>query len=394
VPVDPYFRRQAVHTSVEVKLTSRVPAPAEQRGTALETAVRLYLVKKEAKNLSQSNVDEIARVLRWLMEQLTPSRSLDAVQKVEMRKFRTDIARMDRTQRGRKAAFKDRLTDSDVDQIASVTALKYWRYVQAFFAWAFAEGHCENDPSVGLILEAKKGQTANSPEAFTSEELQLLLTTPIYTGYRSRDRVADVGECHTRGGHWWAGMLMMWTGMRAGELSQLLVSDFALNDPIPHVKIRREDSSGKIVKTVKNKGAVRDTPLAPVMFELGLAQFIENRSKAGLDVRVFREFRLGAGGRSSDGMTKFWSAYLKRFGLWKVGRATHVWRHTVIAMLRANEVSDEESGAYVGHSPRSVTAGYGGKFPLTRKLKTLEKLDFGFDVVALVGGPFDKRIHT
>jgi integrase len=355
----------------------------------LEAAVRLYLEKKEAKNLSQSNVDEIGRVLRWLMEQLTPSRSLDAVQKEEMRKFRTDIARMDRTQRGRKAAFRNRLTDNDADQIASVTALKYWRYVQAFFAWAFAEGHCQTDPSVGLILEAKKGQKKHSPEAFSSEELQLLLTTPIYTGYKSRDRVADAGECHTRGGHWWAGMLIMWTGMRAGELSQLLVSDFALDDPIPHVKIRRENSAGKVAKSVKNEASVRDTPIAPAMLELGLAEFIKNRSKAG-HVRVFREFRLGAGGRTADGMTKFWSTYLKRFGLWKVGRATHVWRHTVIAMLRANEVSDEDSGAYVGHSRRSVTAGYGGKFPLTRKLRTLEKLDFGFDVVALVGGPFDK----
>jgi len=92
-------------------------------------------------------------------------------------------------------------------------------------------------------------------------------------------------------------------------------------------------------------------------------------------------------------MTKFWAAYFKKFGLWKEGRATHVARHTFIACLRANDVPEEDIAAVVGHTRQTVTAGYGGAYPLTRKRKILDRLDFGFDVVEALGGHYDKSLH-
>jgi len=95
----------------------------------------------------------------------------------------------------------------------------------------------------------------------------------------------------------------------------------------------------------------------------------------------------------STGMTKFWSRYLHAFDLFLPGRATHVHRHTLTASLRAAKVSDEDIGAILGHSGRSVTAGYGGDQGLERKLDTLAKLDHGFDLVAALGGPYDAKLH-
>jgi integrase len=152
----------------------------------------------------------------------------------------------------------------------------------------------------------------------------------------------------------------------------------------------RRDGDGKFEKTTKNEASIRDIPLAPVLIALGLEQFVRNRAK--LD-RLFIEFRFGSAGRKSDGATKFWLRYLKKFGLWKPGRSTHVWRHTVAAFLRSNGVSDEDIGAFIGHSGKTVTSGYGGPQPLARKALTLSKLNYGFDILDVLGGTFVKTKH-
>lgn len=178
--------------------------------------------------------------------------------------------------------------------------------------------------------------------------------------------------------------------MRAAELNQLTSSDFVFEHEIPHVKVRRDDPDGKNAKTTKNEASIRDIPLAPVLMELGLEQFVRNRAK--LD-RLFIEFRFGSAGRKSDGVTKFWLRYLKKFGLWKPGRSTHVWRHTLIACLRRNGATDEDIGSFVGHSGKSITSSYGGPQPLERKAKLLTKLDYGFDLVDALGGAYVKQRH-
>jgi integrase len=185
----------------------------------------------------------------------------------------------------------------------------------------------------------------------------------------------------------------MFTGMRAAEISQLLPSDFVFDHEFPHLKIQRVDGEGKQVKAVKSTSSIRDIPLAPELLILGLRQFVERRRKWKPKDRIFFEFRPGLD-RESDGATKFWGNYLKKVGLWKEGRATHVWRHTLVATLRSNGVAEEDVQVVIGHARQSVTAGYGGAYPLSRKSATIGKLDFGFDVVAALGGAFDSKLHA
>ncbi|MDB5700693.1 MAG: hypothetical protein JWL66_892 [Sphingomonadales bacterium] len=391
-PVDPFLRLASYEQSSGHAQLARMP-DTRGEGTTLGEAVRAYLIKKEAKNLSQSNVDEVNRALGWLMQRLSATLPIQEVSREQMRKFRSDVERMDVTKRGQRALFDDRLTDTAAHQIASVTAQKYWKSVQSFFAWAKAELSID-DPAAGLVIETRKGQTKKTPEPFTQSELLKLLQTPLYAGYKTRKTVTLSGECHVRDGRWWAGMVLMFTGMRAGELAQLLFKDFDFAAPIPHIKIRNEDEAGNVVKSTKNAASVRNMPIAAELLQLGLAEFVSSRGKSAPNARVFREFHIGAGGRTADGMSKFWGPYLRKFDLWKTGRATHVWRHTLIATLRANGVVQEDIAALVGHSQGTVTGGYGGDYPLERKYESLKKLDFGFDVVAAAGGPYIKAKHS
>ena len=374
-----------------------VASPQHQSATpgpSLTDLVREYTRHMHQRQLGLSHVDEVGRVLQWMLEVLGDDRDINSVTRADARKFRDDICRMDSSLRGQGKPFSERLTTITDRQIKSATSTKYWRSVSAFFIWAHSEfDEVKTNPADRLVLKPKKGELPSTPKPYSPDELQRLFKTPLYAGYLSSRRLATPGTCVQREGRWWAGVIMPLTGLRAGELSQLLPTDFMFDHPVPHLKVRREDGSGKDTKQTKNSASVRDLPLHPVLLQLGLQEFVTLRGSRYPKDRLFREFRLGTRGKISDGMTKFWSHYTKKFDLWLPGRSTHVWRHTVVACLRTNGATNEDIGALVGHAPDTMTGQYGGDQPLTRKLKTLEKLDYGFDILHLLGGPWNKKVH-
>jgi len=298
------------------------------------------------------------------------------------------------TLRGRELPFQERLTNKETDQIKSVTSSRYWRSVAGFFAWAAAEGLVGSNAAAGLRLEPRKGEARKTPAPFSETELRKLFRTPLYIGYKSPKRVNEEGTLMRRNGHWWSGVLPLFTGIRAGELSQLLPNDFVFEDDIPHLKVREDDGAGQLTKRAKTASSIRDVPLLPILLDLGLREFVQARAKLQPKGRVFREFRLGTGDRLSDGMTKFWIRTLQKWGLHSQGRATHVMRHTFVACLRKNGVPEDEIGALVGHAPKSITGTYGGAFPLSRKLAAASHLDYGFDVLEALGGQYVPASHA
>lgn len=388
IPEDMMFVRSGFPSPVvpETALSTEASLP-------LREAAEAYIAKIKAKKLSASHQNELARALRWLQECTGSSRTLSSITKGELRSFRDDIERLNASLQGSSLAFKERLTSSPQQQIKSVTAKRYWQSIKSFFAWAAEEGYIDDSPALSLKVQTKKGEAKRTPVPFSSDELGALFETPLYAGYCSAKRLRVTGQLFRREGHWWAGVLLLYTGLRASEFSQLLPTDFDFGHDIPHLKIQQEDQTGAKVKSTKTSSSVRDVPLHPDLLTLGLRQLVERRAKFRPKQRVFHEFNLGVHGRTSAGMTKFWSAYLRLFGLWKPGRSTHVFRHTLTACLRANEIGDDEIGALLGHSPQTVTGGYGGAFPLSRKAKALLALDYGFDVVAKLGGAFDPMRH-
>lgn len=361
----------------------------------VESASQAYLERKRIENLGDSHITELERSLGWLKEHVGGTTPLAVVQPEQMREVRDGIERIDVRLRGRPASFHQRQTNAIEHRIKSVTAQRYWKSLQAFFEWAVDERLIASSPAAGYKIAKRKGEGRRSPEALSADELKALFATPLFQGHQSPSRRKQPGTITRRGAHWWSFVILIHTGMRAGELAQLYPADFVFDAAVPHIKVRETDDQGETVKTVKNQASVRDVPILPDLLTLGLRQFVEGQGKRYPKDRIFREFRTGTNKRKSDGLTKFWRDYLSEFGLWKPGRATHVNRHTVIAVLRANGVSDEDIASVVGHSSNTMTSRYGGNAkPLDRKLVTLGRLSFGFDVIGALGGPYDAGRHA
>lgn len=366
--------------------------PDPRVGPTLRQAASDYLRRKSVRGLGRSHITELERSLGWLCEVIGDDRLVGSVTKSEMRSFRDDIERLE-VLRGRRASFRDRLTNDTSKRLKSATTIRYWSAVAGFFEWVSDEFSLPENPTSGLKIERRKGERRDSPEPFTTDELVRYLSTPLFTGFRPRKHFKQAGDKHSRGQQFWAGLIPMYTGLRAGELAQLLLEDFVLENEVPHIKVRETNASGERVKSAKTAASIRDVPLHPDLLRLGLAEFLARRRKLDPKGRVFEYFRLGTKGRTSEGMTRFWGDYLKEFGLWKPGRATHVWRHTLVARLREAEVPEEDIAAVVGHSRRTMTASYGGAYSLSRMAGIIAKLAFGVDVVEAVGGPYSAELH-
>lgn len=376
-----------------------LPQANSSTGMSLGDLVENHKAAMIDQALSESHVIEFERVARWVLGEFGSRTPIASISTASLRGFRDKLRSIDGTVRsGVRNGLKsldESLTTNRERQIRSETARRYWAYVKAMFARAVSEGFLDHDPSSSLTVPLRKDEERQSPEPYSTEELKRLFALPVFTGRLSQARQKVPGNCRVRDGYFWSCLLQAYTGMRGAEVSQLLPEDFVFDAEVPHLLVRKENEHGAKVKTVKNKSSVRAVPIADDLLILGLRQFVQGRKSKRPNQRLLHEFPTGSRGKKSDGLSKFWRRYIDAFGLHKEGRALHVWRHTVTLHLRQRGVSDEDIGYLLGHRVQSETARYGpGELTQRIRDRSLARLDYGFDLVALVGGPYNPQIHA
>jgi len=385
-------------TPVQTRGRSNLAMP----GVTLEIAHAHFLDVMAKSNNGESHIEESSRLVRWIMEVFGADRIVKSISFEDWRGFVENLYRM-RIVRGRAVSFADRLTDVQSDQVKFATVKKNLTILRSFLEVCKDRGWSEIGPDAAKPSYRPKNQHKATPEAFSTGELQRLFKTPLFAGYKSLHRTMEPGELMVREDHWWGYVLLAFTGLRAGEMCQLQVGDFDVDAEVPHLKVRSIDAEGKVSKSTKTKTSVRDVPIHPSLFTLGLREFLKAKGRRPT-TRVFEAFRLGTKGKRSEGAARYYGDYLRKFDLWSEGRGTHVWRHTVVKTLRDNRVSDSEIAWLVGHgaSPDSSqfkagklqTSEYGGKTGLHIVREIVDRLDYGFDLVEALGGPYDPSKHS
>jgi len=375
-----------------------IQASDRSDGMTLASLIDNHKASMVDQGIGPSHIEEFGRIARWALVELGARTPIATISTDALRGFRDKLKSINASARskvkdGQKVLDESLTADRD-KQISSETARRYWSYVKAVFARAVSEGYLSHDPAASLVVAIRRDEERKSPEPYSIEELQRLFASPIFTGKRSRAWQQQPGSCKVRDGSFWSCMIQAYTGMRGGEVSQLLPEDFVFDAEVPHLLVRKENAQGDRVKSVKNKSSVRAIPIADDLLTLGLREFVTGRKAKRPHERLLYEFPTGTGGKVSDGLSKFWQRYIKAFGLHKKGRALHVWRHTVTLHLRRQGVSDEDIGYLLGHKVQSETARYGPGELLARvRDRSLARLDYGFDLVTLVGGPYNAKVH-
>lgn len=162
-------------------------------------------------------------------------------------------------------------------------------------------------------------------------------------------------------------LLQVWTlihhtGAQNAEILGLHLSDFQLDDDVPHIAIRPNASRG-----VKDAARIRTVPL------LGEALRVAHdlKSQAGHAVEAFPKF---ANPNSHDNFSQQVMKRLRRFTVSKE-HTLYSLRHNMKDALRTADISLELQNAILGHSLGSgAQANYGSGFSLEKKRDALAQV--------------------
>lgn len=170
------------------------------------------------------------------------------------------------------------------------------------------------DPEIGVnpaanidaSLFAKPVARAVMPakRPFDVHELGLILQHPWFTGCASETAVHRAGPHRLNGAHYWAPVLAMHSGCRAGELGGLRVCEVRLDHAHPHIVVQDNE-----YRTTKGSYR-RRIPILDVLLENGFGEFVERIASEGHD-RLFPDWT-GPGNRVDASSTAWSNAGLIR----------------------------------------------------------------------------------
>ena len=223
--------------------------------------------------------------------------------------------------------------------------------IRQVLAYGVAEGKMAADPTDGLRLRKSRQQ---SPLPYTDDEAVLIL---------------KAARKETRAALRWAHWVMAFSGMRAGEVLQLLGRDVRQEGEVWVIDVN-ETGGGKSIKT----GVRRHVPVHPTLVAEG---FIAYTQTIAADAPVFPDKKPDRHGQRGGRAWNVIGKWVRRSaGITDPQKAPdHSWRHRVEDELRTAEVPEDARDAILGHARKTTGRQYGVRGEaLTRLHRYLSKL--------------------
>jgi integrase len=261
-------------------------------------------------------------------------------------------------------------------RLGAGTLQKYFACVRSFLAWCETEGYVTVSPA-GKIKTGAKPNLYNAREPFSKPQLKTLFGSPQYVGHLSAASRAKPGKLMEKDGKFWIPLIGLFTGMRLGEIVQLMVSDIGDDDGLIYFDVNKNEGDQK---TLKSKASQRAIPVHKKLVKMGFMDFVETRRAKEPKGRLFPEIKPGANNYHSHNFSKYFGRYLKQVLVKTEKTAFHSFRHSFTDALRASEIEDSHIKALLGHADSSVTAGYGSGVPLKVLAGDVAKVEFDVDL--------------
>jgi integrase len=223
------------------------------------------------------------------------------------------------------------------------------KFMQGIFAYAREQEYIKESPAENLNLEFKLKKNRTHLQV---HEVVRLLNVALENKHEWRK---------------WFVLLAAYTGARRGEIAQLRVSDFKIDEESGIKYLLITDEEGDL----KTYNALRRVPVHEKLIELGLYEFL-----SGVGIKLFPE---GA----DNAMTRHFPLIMKAAGVEKTtdlkqNRTLHSLRHSFITQTRGNGHSPDLVQSIVGHEVMSmgVTDGYTGEFSVDKLMPVVSSLKY------------------
>ncbi len=226
---------------------------------------------------------------------------------------------------------------------------------------------------VAVFTTPQSAKVMPDKRPFELEELNRVFAYPWFTGCASAKRIHSPGHHRLTGMHYWAPVVALLTGCRAGELGGLMVDEVRLDDRFPHIIIR--DNKFRTTK----KHYQRKIPMLDQLIELGFIDFVERARSQGHE-RLFDDWIAPGGNAHADDPAWSNSAVIRSFNQTLVPKALdgllmpgarravtfHSFRGAFKTLLTLQRYGIQQNYVHevVGHEKFHLDARYIGEIPL------------------------------
>lgn len=335
-------------------LDKLVSAPATPRAKVGEGIMDIFAKyeKQEAANKRPETWDQSRKDVELYVSTLPARSTMAAISKASVRDWlelcqdypkRASDTKLFKGMSMAEAVAHNEGLGEDAKPVVSVKTVNRWlSAVGSFCKWAINRGYLdlEVNPCHGLYAEAPEFEA----ESFTPEQLKTLFASEMFVGDVERDY------------KFWLPLVQAFTGMRQGEVAQLLVRDVFEQHGRWTIFVTKK---GGHDKSIKRGSSERVIAVHPTLEEVGFIDYVKAMRAAGHE-RLFPTAERKHGQWVPDYSREF-SRHLERLGLKDgPGLSAHSFRHTAIDAMRAGGFLDAEIAPIVGHAKLKLqTSGYG-----------------------------------
>lgn len=265
--------------------------------------------------------------------------------------------------------------------LAWATHEKYLSAFARFIRWASQEDFLEKNYAEGLRPLGTKPDGSIAKLPFDDEELGRIFARPIYLGCRDDERgFAKVGPNIVRRSRYWAPLIALFSGLRAGEILQLTPEHFRTSPSGTPFIVLTPDMQ------LKNLNAQREIPVHPMLVKIGLLSWVDRRRGQVASAPLFPEVSKDKYDAESPIFSKRFRSDLKYFDLGERREKLtfHSLRHTFKRALDRADVAEQQKDELCGWARGKKTGRrYGTGLEADGLRSYLERVAYDIDLTAL-----------
>jgi integrase len=234
--------------------------------------------------------------------------------------------------------------------------------------WSVNEGYIDRMPGAGVkVAGVGKTNPAERRNPYSVDQLKVIFGSPLFKGHRSERCRHEPGKMLIRDGKYWVPLIALYSGMRMGEIVQLLVSDIKQDGGVWYFDVNKGEEGEKKLKTSSSK---RRVPVHPALVQAGLLDHLVGKKG---NARIFSDIQRGKDGYYSHNFSKWWGRYSRHIGFQTKKTAFHSFRHNFKDALQSAEVPEYISRSLLGHADNSVHGQYGSGPSVTTLKQAIDK---------------------
>lgn len=359
-------------------------APVDPKAVTLKAVGELFLAFKAKHDFAAKTTADVKRVLALAYEVIGAGKAARQVDTEDIKALRDLIATlppnyMKAPDSAGVTAKQASAANCTGKALSLQTQEKYLRMFKSVLAWGADEGHLDKPPGVKVkVAGVAKLKSLDQRLPYSADQLKAIFTSPLYTGHKSPTLRARPGTLVIRDGKFWTPLIALYSGMRMGEIVQLLTADLKQAEGIWYFDVTKTEGDDKKLKT---KSSWRRVPVHPVLVDAGLLEVAKNAKPKG---RLFPDIEQGQDGYYSHNFSKWWGRYAKQVGFYTPKTAFHSFRHNFKDALQAASVAEYVAKALMGHADNSVHAQYGSGPSLLVLKAGIDKVQFPIELGKVV----------